>query len=87
MPLINRPTRFTSKSASLLDHIWININFSKNITAAIIIYPLSDHLPVYLCYNSNPIAKQLDLKQQGFFSNNKIALSNDELQNFDIEPI
>ena len=87
LPLINKPTRFTSKSASLLDHIWTNINLDNNISAAIITHPLSDHLPVYLCYDPNLTKTQPEPKQQRLFSNSKIALFNNEIQNLDIEPI
>ncbi len=82
MPLINKPTRFTSKSTSPLDHMWTRINFAENITAAIIIHPLSDHLLVYLCYDPNSTARNLNSKDSQI---TKIALFNDELQSFNID--
>ena len=49
-PLISRPTRFpdnnSTASPSLLDHIWTI--FTVPSSPGILLFPLSDHLPVYL---------------------------------------
>ena len=49
-PHISRPTRFpdvnTTASPSLLDHIWTN--FTAPSSPGILLFPLSDHLPVFL---------------------------------------
>ena len=49
-PLVSRPTRFpdnnSTASPSLLDHIWTN--FTVPSSPGILLFPLSDHLPVYL---------------------------------------
>ena len=49
-PHISRPTRFpddnSNASPSLLDHIWTN--FNAPFSSGILLYPLTDHLPVLL---------------------------------------
>ena len=47
-PLINKPTRITDTSATVLDHIWTNI-YNTPINTAILVDPISDHLPVIQC--------------------------------------
>ena len=47
-PIINKPTRITDTSATLLDHIWTNI-YHSSIRAAVIADAISDHLPVIQC--------------------------------------
>ena len=42
--LINKPTRFTPSSATLLDHVYTNI-YNRTVTADILLYDISDHLP------------------------------------------
>jgi len=46
---INKPTRLTDSSATLIDHIYTN-NLRKNVPAGILIYEVSDHLPVYIVF-------------------------------------
>ena len=49
-PLISRPTRLTSYSATLIDNIFTN-NFSALCDNGLLINYLSDHLPIFtLCY-------------------------------------
>ena len=49
-PLISRPTRLTSYSATLIDNIFTN-NISASGDNRLIINDLSDHLPIFtLCY-------------------------------------
>ena len=49
-PLISRPTRLTSNSATLIDNIFTN-NISASCDNGLIINYLSDHLPIFtLCY-------------------------------------
>ena len=42
--LIDKPTRFTPSSATLLDHVCTNI-YSRAVTADILLYDISDYLP------------------------------------------
>ena len=45
MPTINRPTRITRTSATLIDNIFVSENFLGKYYSSIIIDDLSDHLP------------------------------------------
>ena len=45
--LINKPTRITDSSASVLDHMKTNI-YDESIKSGIITSPISDHLPVLM---------------------------------------
>ena len=50
--LINHPTRNTDTSASALDQIWTNANFSADIKSAIISDPISGHLSIIACVST-----------------------------------
>ena len=57
-PLIDRPTRITSKSATLIDNIFTNV-FDNKIKAGICVSDITDHYPVYqvsssMSIHSNP---------------------------------
>ena len=45
-PTINRPTRITKQSATLIDNIFVSINLHKKYESAILINDMSDHLPI-----------------------------------------
>ena len=45
-PLINKPTRITSSSASTIDHIWTNVT-NTCINSGIITHCVTDHLIIY----------------------------------------
>ena len=49
---IVKPTRVTSTSATLIDHIWTN-NFNNNIKNGIIYTDISDHFPVFSVFKIN----------------------------------
>ena len=51
-PVINKPTRITDTSATVLDHIWTNLHH-QDIKSEVIFNPLFDRLPVYMCFNLN----------------------------------
>ena len=62
LPTINKPTRVTKKSATLIDNIITNIfNHQSNFDTGIIETDISDHFPTFLIcddadcdYNSSP---------------------------------
>ena len=59
VPIINRPTRITDRSASLIDHIMCN-NYGPSIKCyqGILLTDISDHYPVF------HIAQYTDIKQK-----------------------
>ena len=46
-PSINKPTRITKSSATIIDNIFVNRIHSKSITAGILTSGISDHCPVF----------------------------------------
>ena len=46
MPLITKPTRVQNRTATLLDHIWINFDRSSEHSSSIIFNGITDHFPV-----------------------------------------
>ena len=55
VPLINRPTRVTHQSATLIDHIFTNnINQCENMLQGILLTDITDHYPIFhMCCISN----------------------------------
>ena len=47
-PLIDKPSRITDSSATLIDNIFTN-ELNSNITSGLLINDTSDHLPVFVC--------------------------------------
>lgn len=55
LPLINRPTRISSHSATLIDHLYTN-NISVNSLSGILITDISDHFAIFhINYNIDSI--------------------------------
>ena len=53
-PLIDRPTRISNQSFSLIDNIFTDVT-NYNITSGILINDITDHLPVFaMCTYPNP---------------------------------
>jgi hypothetical protein len=50
VPLIDKPTRITDFSSTLIDNIWTNTTNTK-LTAGVIVNDISDHFPVFLSEN------------------------------------
>ena len=78
-PLISRPTRLTSYSATLIDNIFTN-NISASCDNGPIINDLSDHLPIFtLCYtdaHSSTIKSKESVAIRNFSSQNINAFNN-----------
>lgn len=51
-PKIIRPSRITSHSASLIDNIFTN-QIDNSTVSGLLVYDISDHLPVFTIYNNN----------------------------------
>ena len=71
--LINKPTCITISSATVLDHVRTNI-YSHVIKAKIILHPVSEHLPLFTCFQA---------KQHKSIYNSKIEIFNpDNINSF-----
>ena len=57
LPVINRPTRVTNASSSVIDHIWYNS--LDNFEAGIYNVDINDHYPIFINVNRNPIRNEL----------------------------
>ena len=55
LPVITKPTRITSHTATLIDHIYTNT--VNRLTSGIVTVDISDHLPVF-CMVDTPLKKQ-----------------------------
>ena len=45
MPTISKPTRVTTKSATLNDNLFVSTKLQQNLESLIILDDLSDHMP------------------------------------------
>ena len=68
LPKITRPTRITSHSATLIDHIYSNDNMptSQNSTSGIIITDVADHFGTFHIVNKckqTPVQKYSQIRQ------------------------
>jgi hypothetical protein len=50
LPIITKPTRLTDHTKTLIDHIYTNV-YSDQISSGILLFDLSDHLPVFSIIN------------------------------------
>ena len=50
MPLITKPTRVSSKTATLIDNIYCN-SFEKSVSQGILFSDISDHFPIFCIQN------------------------------------
>ena len=62
LPVITKPTRITSHTATLIDHIYTNAS-TDQIIPGIVTTDISDHLPTF-CFIKRQIA---GLKPKRFF--------------------
>ena len=75
LELITKPTRITTISSTLIDHIYTNLPATK-LTPGILINDFSDNLPVFVSIKSK-MSKKWNLK-----SRNKHDYSNFNAENF-----
>ena len=57
LPMIDKPTRITLNSATLIDNIFSNAHV-KSTSGIVIDDTISDHLPIYTCIELNVFVKQ-----------------------------
>jgi len=70
-PIINRPTRITPTTATLIDNIFTNAITSHSYTPSILYSDISDHLPIFVTINSLTIKPTpSSVSHKRFFSSN-----------------
>ena len=65
-PIINVPTRISNSTATVLDHFWTNI-IDLPVKSAVIVNPVSDHLPVYINLGVQNSVTELVTEKRVFF--------------------
>lgn len=75
-PVITKPTRVTSNSATLIDHLWTN-NLCNYETSGIIYCQISDHFPIFSTFsisNNNSAPSSVTYRKRTY--------NNDSINNF-----
>ena len=78
-PLINKPTRITDTTATILDHVWTNL-YSDEIKTGVLLHPISDHLPVLMCYSTSQNTENNQNNKIRIFSQANIEKFQQELE-------
>ena len=65
LPLINKPTRVTADSATLIDNIFTN-NLSQHHSIGILLADISDHYPIFTYLKELLPPKQAEIKYRAF---------------------
>jgi hypothetical protein len=72
IPQINRPTRITSTSATIIDNFFSNLPLSKEISNGILLADLNDHFPIFTSITKIEHSKPKDeIKKRKFNTTNK----------------
>ena len=78
IPLINRPTRVTAETATIIDHIYTNdLNATRMTAQGILVTDITDHYPVF--HFSQPFGNSQSNEDEGFFYTRRITQSNMKL--------
>ena len=80
LPLITKPTRVTSSSATLIDHIYSN-DICSNSTSGIVLTDVADHFGIFHCIQSKQTcAKNTHIKKKIIYREKYVNLQNPPLQ-------
>ena len=81
IPLINRPTRVTSETATIIDHIYSNdLNVTRTIVQGILVTDITAHYPIF--HFSQPFGYSQLNRDDTVFYTRRINLSNMKLFKF-----
>ena len=58
-PVVNKPTRITEHSSTLIDNIFLNEVVNSN-TSGVLIADVSDHLPIFTIINGENVQRKVD---------------------------
>ena len=67
-PLITKPTRITTSTATLIDNIWTNKLNVNNCVSGLLIDDLSDHLPIFYVDNVCTKSKTKENSQKMYYN-------------------
>ena len=76
-PLILRPPRITSHSATLIDNIFTN-QLHSNMKSGLLFTDISDHLPIFcICFENNPTVNKknetITIREKNEYNLNKFS--------------
>jgi hypothetical protein len=86
VPLISKPTRVTTSSASLIDHMYTN-SIPKTTMTGIIINDVADHFGIYHIEKKTPTHKRQIIRQKRNFSEANLEIFKGSLNETDFTPI
>jgi len=81
-PLINKPTRVTERSATLIDNIFSNNIQDNDLLNGILLTDISDHFPVFSVNTGKLVSEQHLYRTFRNCCQNNISTFNDELRNY-----
>ena len=83
-PSINKPTRITKSSATLIDNIFLNLEYEGDSRSEILLDDLSDHLPcILICQNLSIRESPPTFSEKRNLTPKAINKMNEELQQVD----
>ena len=81
IPLINKPTRVTASTATLIDNILTNSFFEASLKKGIIKTSVSDHFPVFaalnISKNKRSTSDKIEITKRNFSERNKASFKKD----------
>ena len=80
VPLINKPTRVTSNSVSIIDNIFTNCIFDISLKKGIIKSDITDHFPIFVALNVSNCklnTRKVKVTKRYFDEENKQSFKND----------
>ena len=86
LPMITKPTRISTATATLIDHILTN-NAKSSDKSGIIITDVSDHFGTFYITASKHISQTMKNVTQRCFSDANVTKFNDELTKIDFSPV
>jgi hypothetical protein len=86
LPLINKPTRITKYSATLIDNIFTNDVINSSISQGIFLADVSDHFPIF-AINKKYKQNERTISKKRIISDNNLQRFNAALQQHDFNHI
>ena len=83
LSVINRPTRVTTTSATLIDNIFIS-SWQKEQISGILYTDISDHFPIFVIDVKKTISKEEQFVITRIYAQNNIKSFQDKLREIDI---
>ena len=83
VPLINRPTRVSKSTATIIDNIFTNCKHFDSAFSGIMYTDISDHFPVFVIDNLQTQNEDTPYSLRRFYNNRNIERFKNELNNID----